>query len=122
MAGDGVAANGAGWKDSAGAGVNVCDVTYERGGVCSGAPGVVGVDMAIDTGMDDDEKGFELVGKVVPFTLPAGDDNSGVWLNGFVAPTWSAGVDRGAEGTKGNCGPGVDAESGVATSGVVALT
>lgn len=37
-------------------------------------------------------------------------------------PRWSAELDRGAEDTKGNCGPVVGTDIGVATSGVVALT
>lgn len=80
------AANGVGGKDSAVVRVNVCGGTSKTGVVCSEAPvasimagcteGVVGVDMAIDTGMDDDEKGFELVEKAVPFTLVVGDDKT----------------------------------------------
>lgn len=76
------------------------------------------MDMDIDTGMGDNEEGYELVGKVALFTLPDGDENA--WLNGFVAPRWGAGLDRGAEGTKGNCGPGVDTDTGLTTRGVVA--
>lgn len=115
-------ANGVGGKDTVGPGVEVRDGTYGKGGVCRRAAGgsaitgciegVVGADMATDTDMGDDEKGF--VEKEVPFAANA-------WLNGFVVPRWSAGLDRGAEGAKGNCGPGVDADIGLATGGVVAL-
>lgn len=97
------------------------------GGVCSRPPigsamtgcteSVVGVDVAIDTEMGEGEKGFELVEKAVPFMLAANGD----WLNGFVAPRWSAGLGRGAEGAKGNCGPGVDTDIGLAASEAVAL-
>lgn len=68
------------WKD----GVDICDGTYGRGGVCDKvragsvmigrAEGVEGVDMLIDKGKCDDENGFEFVEKVVPFP---GDDGNG---------------------------------------------
>lgn len=122
--GAGPIANGVGGKDSAG--VDVCDVTYGRGGVCSRAPvgspmtgcteDVEVVDVVIDMDMGDDEKGFVLVEKAVPFVLAG----SGAWLNGFVALRWSAGLDRGAEVAKGSCAPDVNIEIGLATRGVVA--
>ena len=74
--------------------------------------GVVGVDVAVG-----EEKGFELEIRMVLFT-PA-DEDENAWLNGFVAPKWSAGLDKGAECVKGNWEPGVDIGTGLATSGVV---
>lgn len=77
--------------------------------------GVAGVEVGIDMVMGDDAKGFELMEKMGPVAAAA----SGAWLNGFVAPRWSAGLGGWAEGAKGNCGPGVDTDNGLATSGVV---
>lgn len=77
-------------------------------GMIGCAEGVVGMDLVIGTDMGADEKGFELVEKAVPFTF-----EPNAWLNGFVAPRWSAGLDRGAEGTKGNCGPVIDTDIGL---------
>lgn len=115
--------NGVGGKDSAVVGVNIRGGTSERGGVCSGTP--VGSAMTCAAGVvdadtgNDDEKGFKLVEKAVPFTLAAGE---GIWLKGFVPPRWSAGLDRGVVDVKGNCGLSVGTDIGLATNGVVVLT